>query len=250
MKKNRWNRHLRLALLLIGISAAIYVIDFLIFGHFRDIASGLIGDVAFLFIYVLVVTLVIEGALSSQEKKARLKKMNMVIGSFFSVVGRDLLTKFPAFVENAAQLAPQLAFNTHWDKAAFARAMKTAELFPYMVRATPETLRDLRSCLVFNRGFLLGLLENPMLLEHDRFTDLLWAVFHLAEELEMRPESLEGLPAADYAHLGTDVRRAFSRLVGEWLAYVQYLKEDYPFLFSLTVRINPFLESPTPVVPD
>ncbi|MCK7537963.1 MAG: hypothetical protein MZV63_46915 [Marinilabiliales bacterium] len=76
-------------------------------------------------------------------------------------------------------------------------------------------------------------MENPTLLEHDRFTDLLWAVFHLVEELEMRPESLEGLPAADYAHLSVDVRRAYSRLAGEWLAYALHLKEDYPFLFSL-----------------
>jgi len=30
---------------------------------------------------------------------------------------------------------------------------------------------------------LLGLLGNPNLLEHDSFTDLLWAVFHLMEEL-------------------------------------------------------------------
>ncbi|MHB8054422.1 MAG: hypothetical protein ACYDH3_04155 [Candidatus Aminicenantales bacterium] len=249
MKKNiSWR--LRLALWMIGISTAIYAIDYLIFGHFRDIASGLIGDIAFLFIYVLVVALVIEGVLGRQEKKARLKKMNMVIGSFFSAVGRDLLTKYPLFVENADLLAPQLAFDVDWDNAAFAKAVKTAASFPYKVRVTPEILRELRSCLVFNRGFLLGLLENPMLLEHDRFTDLLWAVFHLVEELEMRPESLEGLPAADYAHLETDVRRAYSRLAGEWLAYVQHLKEDYPFLFSLAARINPFRESPTPVITD
>jgi len=92
------------------------------------------------------------------------------------------------------------------------------------------------------------LLENPNLLEHDRFTDLLWAVFHLVEELEMRPESLEGLPTTDYAHLSSDVRRAYSRLAGEWLAYAGHLKEDYPFLFSLAVRIKPFKESPTPVI--
>jgi len=143
-----------------------------------------------------------------------------------------------------------LAFDGRWDKNAFIQAGKTAESFPYHVRVTPDSLRNLRAGLTANRGFLLGLLENPNLLEHESFTDLLWAVFHVVEELEMRPESLEGLPAADYAHLATDVRRAYSRLAGEWLAYARHLQEDYPYLFSLAARINPFRESPAPVIPD
>ncbi|MCX6565001.1 MAG: hypothetical protein NTW38_01020 [Candidatus Aminicenantes bacterium] len=248
--KKLWNRRFGLALVMIGTSAAIYFADYLIFGRPREIFSGLVGDIAFLFIYILVVILVIDDVLARREKKARLKKMNMVIGSFFSAVGRDLLMKFPLFVDNAAELAPKLAFDGRWDKNAFARAGKTAESFPYRVRVKPDSLRNLRACLTANRGFLLGLLENPNLLEHESFTDLLWAVFHLVEELEMRPESLEGLPAADYAHLAGDVQRAYSRLAGEWLAYARHLQEDYPYLFSLAARINPFRESPTPVIRD
>jgi len=240
----------RFALGMVGLSVAIYAADYLIFGHFRDIATGFFESTAALFLYVLVVVLVIEEVLARQEKKARLKKMNMVIGAFFSSVGRDLLSKFPLFVENAAELARDLTFTPQWKEADFARAVETTETFAYKVRVAPESLRNLRTCLSENRAFLLGLLENPTLLEHDRFTDLLWAVFHLVEELEMRPESLEGLPAADYAHLAVDVRRAYSRLAGEWLDYALHLKEDYPFLFSLAARINPFLETPTPVIPD
>jgi hypothetical protein len=246
--KKLWNRRFGLALAMIGMSAAVYFADYLIFGRPREIFSGLVGDIAFLFLYILVVTLVIEDVLARREKKARLKKMNMVIGSFFSAVGRDLLTKFPLFVDNIAEFAPKLTFDRDWDKNAFARAGKTAESFPYHVRVTPDSLRNLRACLTANRDFLLGLLENPNLLEHECFTDLLWAVFHLVEELEMRPESLEGLPAADYAHLAADVQRAYSRLAGEWLAYARHLQEDYPYLFSLAARINPFRESPAPVI--
>ena len=36
------------------------------------------------------------------------------------------------------------------------------------------------------RDFLLRLLENPNLLEHDSFANLLLAVFHLTEELAQR----------------------------------------------------------------
>ena len=29
-------------------------------------------------------------------------------------------------------------------------------------------------------------------------------------------------------------------LVREWLSYMEHLKSDYPYLFSLAVRTNPF----------
>lgn len=46
---------------------------------------------------------------------------------------------------------------------------------------------------------MLTLLENPQLFEHDRFTDLLHAVFHLADESNAR-ESFIDLPTTDYNH--------------------------------------------------
>lgn len=54
---------------------------------FRDphhIFLYLIGDIAFVFIEVLLVTLIIHQLLSRREKQAMLKKLNMVIGAFFS----------------------------------------------------------------------------------------------------------------------------------------------------------------------
>jgi hypothetical protein len=246
--KKRWSWRLSLSLALVGGSLVLYAADYLIFGRLREMAVGLMDNIAFLFIYILVVVLVVEDILASREKKAMLKKMNMVIGAFFSALGRNLLAKFPLFVDNTAELAPRLAFTVRWEKADFRQAMETARTFSYRIQVTPQALRDLRACLLDNRSFLLGLLENPNLLEHERFTDLLWAVFHLVEELEMRPDSLEGLPDADYAHLAGDIQRAYSQIASEWLAYAQHLKDNYPFLFSLAVRINPFAASPSPVI--
>ncbi|MDA8078430.1 MAG: hypothetical protein M0Z79_05770 [Nitrospiraceae bacterium] len=108
-------------------------------------------------------------------------------------------------------------------------------------------LNSLKELLETKRQFLLSLLANPNLLEHDSFTDLLWAVFHLAEELSAR-KSLEGLPRVDYDHLSGDIKRAYSQLLAEWLFYMRHLKEDYPYLFSLAVRTNPLDPHADPVV--
>ena len=86
---------------------------------------------------------------------------------------------------------------------------------------------------------VLSLLGNPNLLEHESFTDLLWAVFHLAEELGSR-DRVSSLPESDREHLAGDIRRVNVLLSLEWLAYMQHLQEDYPYLFSLAVRTNPF----------
>ena len=94
---------------------------------------------------------------------------------------------------------------------------------------------------------MLRLLENPNLMEHERFTDLLWAVLHFEEELEARVNAEGPLPA-DEAHLGVDARRAYTALLAEWLFYVQHLKADYPYLFSLVVRMHPFQDAPSPIV--
>jgi hypothetical protein len=82
-------------------------------------------------------------------------------------------------------------------------------------------------------------LENPNLLEHETFTDLLWAVFHLTKELEGRKE-LKNLSLKDSEHLIGDLKRAYRSLIMQWMFYMQHLKADYPYLFSLAMRTNPF----------
>ncbi|HUU31115.1 MAG TPA: hypothetical protein VMY69_03350, partial [Phycisphaerae bacterium] len=110
---------------------------------------------------------------------------------------------------------------------------------PRAMEAPRGNLVALRDFLVSKRPFLLALLENPNLLEHEGFTDMLWAVFHLTEELARRRDLAAG-PDSDREHLAGDIRRAYGRVLAEWLLYLAHLKRDYPYLFSLAVRTNPF----------
>ena len=245
-KRSRWR--LAMALGLVGMSAVVYAFDYMIFREPRQLFATLIGDIAFLFIYILVVIIILEEVLSRREKRGIMDKMNMVIGTFFNDIGLKILQNFPRYVDNTADLAPRLEFGGRWQKKDFLNAMEAARCFNYIICVTPASLRELKTLLSDHRDFLLRLLENPNLLEHDRFTDLLWAVFHLMDELEMRPGDLENLPEADTLHLAGDVRRAYSQIASEWLAYAQHLKESYPFLFSLAARINPFSKNASPIV--
>ena len=84
-------------------------------------------------------------------------------------------------------------------------------------------------------------------MEHDAFTELLWAVLHRTEELSCRTE-IGSLPDSDVEHLLGDVKRAFTAVFFKWLHYICStrrieaipLQKDYPYLFSLAVRTSPF----------
>jgi hypothetical protein len=119
--------------------------------------------------------------------------------------------------------------------------------YDYNVDIKKVDLEGLRTFLLGKREFMLLLLENPTLLEHEPFSGLLRAVFHLTEELEKR-EDVKQLPETDYAHLAGDIKRAYTLLVQRWLSYVRYLKDNYPYLFSLVMRTNPFDETASPLV--
>ena len=81
-------------LLLILLSILFYSLHYAIFRDLHHIFLYLIGDIAFVFIEVLIVTLILHHILSEREKQAMLKKLNMVIGAFFSEVGTPLLKFF------------------------------------------------------------------------------------------------------------------------------------------------------------
>lgn len=247
MKKLLKNWTFLVAVGLILASATSYFIHFLIFRDPHHIFIYMIGDIAFLFIDVLLVLLIIERLMSRQEKKSILLKLNMVIGTFFSEVGMDLLKRFSDFVENAEDLEKDMILSPQWTQKRFQEAADRAESFPYDIKLDIDRLEELRDFLRGKHAFLVRLLENPNLQENEKFTDLLWAVFHLAEELQFR-ESLKGLPETDLAHLKVDLRRAYSRIVAEWIQHAAHLKERYPFLFSLAVRVNPLNPKASPVV--
>ena len=239
MKDKSLRHKILFGILLILLSVLFYTIHYAIFRDPHHIFVYMLGDIAFVFIEVLLVTLIIHQILSEREKRAMLKKLNMVIGAFFSEVGTELIGFFSKFDKNSENFAENLKVDNEWSHQQFDEMAKIIRTQEYIIDTHLGRLEELRGFLVGKRAFLLGLLENPNLLEHESFTELLWAVFHLTEELTHR-KSLENLPNSDHEHLAGDIKRAHQLLVNEWLDHMEHLKTDYPYLFSLAVRTNPF----------
>jgi hypothetical protein len=237
--KRFFNWQIILALILILLSVLFYFIHYFIFRDLHHIFIYLIGDIAFLFIDVLIVMLVLHRLLVYREKQSIRKKLNMVIGTFFSEVGTELLKIFSRFDPKASDIAQQLVVTKDWSKKDFMKVGKKIRSRQSNINSKKEPLDQVKNFLVSKRQFLLTLLENPNLLEHESFTNLLWAVFHLTDELAHRTD-LTKLPDSDYEHLAGDIKRAYHQLLAQWLDYMKHLKHDYPYLFSLAMRTNPF----------
>ncbi len=236
MRRISWK--IALGTSLVVLSAVLYYVHFAVFRDSHHIFVYLLGDIAFLPIEVLLVTLVIHQILTEREKRLLLQKLNMVVGAFFSEVGIKLLRSFIDADRSPSPKCERLGAGA-WQRQSLADLVRVMRECEYSPAAAPADLERMKAMLAAERGFLLGLLENPNLLEHESFTNMLWAVFHLAEELEARSVFSE-LPASDVKHLEGDMKRAYTALTVEWLYYMDHLKRNYPYLFSLAVRTNPF----------
>ena len=236
-KKSLWQ--IWLGIVLIVLSLAFYLVHYLIFRDAHHIFIYLIGDIAFVFFEVLLVTLIIHEVLNLRERKALMEKLNMVIGAFFSEVGTSLLGKLAACDPDGEDIRRELIVTGRWTRERFEKAQQAIRAHEFKIEAKCEDLPAMREMLIGQRAFLLRLLENQNVLEHETFTGLLMSVFHLAEELSARRD-VQQLAEADRSHIAADMKRIYGLLTAEWLDYMKYLQEHYPYLFSFAMRTNPF----------
>jgi hypothetical protein len=185
--------------------------------------------------------------LNRRDRRVRMEKLNMVVGAFFSEVGRTLLVYFSDFDTRLEQIKGELVVGGDWKDEKFHEVAERIRSYSFQMEAARVDFEHLRVFLSGRRTFLLRLIENPTLMEHELFTDLLLAVFHLTEELTFRKQVTDLLPT-DRAHLAGDANRIYGLLVHQWLDHMHYLKSNYPYLFSLAIRTNPFDEKASPVV--
>jgi len=236
-----------LGLIFIPLSALIYFIHYLIFHDTHHIFIYLLGDLALIPLEVFLVVVVIERLLTIQEKRQMMQKLNMVIGAFFSEVGTYLLDHLLPSFEKRDEIAGHVNIRQIWGPKEYNKAIAYSLKLEGSVDPQKIDLNELKTFLVSKRSFLLSLMENSNLLENERFTDVLWAAFHLDEELECR-KSCDGLPDTDIQHIAGDIKRLYGYLLLEWLDHAQHLKARYPYLYSLVLRTHPFQENRSPIV--
>jgi voltage-gated potassium channel len=214
------------------------------FGDIHPVTTG--GKILVIFLIIIgigtfltILTGIAQRILYRRERNVHRQRLNMLIGVFFTEAGNELLHIFTHFDPNIHSVRKDFAAAAQWSEKDFAVLRKRLKSYEHAVDHTKFD-PDLLHQHLKNKGeFLIRQLENSDLTENETFTELLWSVVHLRDELAAR-STLASLPEPDMVHLANDVKWAYSILTRQWLEYMLYLKRRYPFLFSLAVRTNPF----------
>jgi hypothetical protein len=242
----RFSWQLKLGLVLVSFSIVVYSIKFLVLKNPTDTLNYVSNSFGFLPISAFLVTIILNELLTMRSRRERLEKLNMVIGLLL-YIGTTLLAGISDCDPGLDGIRKRLLIRDTWQDQEFEDLKGFLEEYRYEVDISKIDIRHLTTFLNEKRNFLLRLLENPVLLEHQMFTETLRAVFHLTEELEQRKGAGE-LPDTDLSHIKGDVVRVYRNLSIQWVDYMKYLKKNYPYLFSLAMRTNPFDQEASVIV--
>ena len=236
MKKLNWR--VKLSVFLILTSILLYSFHYIIFRDAHHIALYIVGDLAFIPIEVLLVSLVMDRVIKERERESLLEKLNLIIGIFFNEVGTTILKYSTTIDSHVDDIGKFLIIEPSWEENDFKRAIEKCKNYNYEIEFEKADLEKMNEFLLNKREFLLKLLENPTLLEHETFTHLLTAVFHLEDELSSR--NLSNLRDDEKEHLEVDIKRVYKASVGQWVLYMKHLKNTFPYLFVTAMSNNPF----------
>jgi len=227
-----------LVLFLILLTGLLYSIHIGIFHDVHHLALFGLEDLAFLPIEVLIVTLFLDRLLKLRDRKERTEKINMIIGVYFSEIGNLLFRAIAENDLNLSELRKEIKITLLSNDKDFKNASLFIKKYNAELKTDIKLFEELKLILSTKRDLLSHTIQNPVLLEHGFFTDLLLATFHLAEELNYR-DDLSKLPKSDIDHLNGDTKRAYLKIIEEWIKYLKHLKANYPYLYSLSFRLNP-----------
>ncbi|QZY55915.1 hypothetical protein [Crassaminicella profunda] len=225
----------KLAFYFVIISLIMYFIHYTIFKDFYFISKYVMAQLGFLPISTLIVGIVINQFMANRQKKEMLEKLNKLISVFFNEVGQKLVFVMKEFQVDHQSFYENFKDIEHWEDRDFHNMKRKLLDYEYTIDINLGDLQKLKELLQQERQFMIDLLENQNLLEHDKFTDLIWAILHINNEF-MVQDRLDTLTKEDMEHITGDILRAYKLLVLEWMDHMKHIKDNYPYLFSLALR--------------
>ena len=229
----------KISILLIIFSIFFYLVNYMTFHDTTFIEKYILVQLGFLPLSVLLVTIVLNSLMVRKERMERMEKLNIVIGSFFADVGKDLLRYISKYDSNIWNLVHHLGMLKE-DPENFYKLKELIEKRNYTVNFDRINIYELKKYLMEKREMVINFLGNPVIIEHEAFTDLLWMLIHTTEELR-RTVNFDAIKPEDRDDLEDDIEMLYRLLAHEWVKYVHYLQSNYPHIYRYEIKTNPFV---------
>ena len=114
-EKSQVNWKIKFAIVMFILAVIIFLARFLIFGDGEEIIAYLWKHIGFIPIDILIVALVLEEIMGRKEHEAILEKIDMLMGTFFSEIGNDLINELSKVNQNKAKTEDLKAIRS-WDE--------------------------------------------------------------------------------------------------------------------------------------
>ncbi len=216
---------------LVLVSVCIYLLQLVIFHDPHNTFFYILQDMAFMPFTIAIATIVVGEVMNSREKKERVEKTRMLTSSFFTELGAGLMQELLEHAEYEEDLEQILHRDLYDEKTDQEQLQKKVLNAAVKVNLTEESYSALMRMITERQTMLLVISSNPVLLDHECFTDLLWGIFHLIDEYRLRGE-YQKLSEADLVHLEHDFETVLRLLIVNWITNVRYMKQTYPNFFG------------------
>ena len=220
---------------LLAISACIYGMQILIFKDVRNTEFYIFQDMAFIPISIAITTVVVGELLDINNKRDSRQKTRMLTSTFFSDIGFELMSML-ALVSNIDEELLHTINDTELSDSDKITAIKNIGL---TVNADMGIYTIISDVIIASKTDILILSSNPMLYDHEYFSDLLWELLHLMDEFRLRGDYVKLTPN-DLTELNSDFAQVLELLLINWVVNAKYLKETYPNFYR---TITSFLDN-------
>lgn len=176
-----------------------------------------------------------------EEHKKLDRKINILLGLLFSEIGNKLLVIIQAHDKHINSTKEVLQFGVSYQPKNYKRIKKRIDNLKIDYKIEECEFKRIYALISTNKEFLMRMLENPMLLEGEKLTELIRDIFHLYEEFTYRLK-IENLSKTDILHLNQDVIKVYKGLLSTWVLYMEYLHSTYPNLHKFNTHEGPLGE--------
>lgn len=226
-------------LTLAGISTFLYGLHYIFFDQPFITLGAVLSSLAFAPIQIIFDTLVIDRIMEKRENIKKAKKINMIIGSFYNVVGNDILELMVRSDPDNPSIKSMTRVSKKCCDEDFLKLKSDLMEYNFKVDITEINLEKLKVILDNNNKFFIDLMISSVVDEDEEFSRMIMAVVHLRDELETRVYDRE-LQEYERRHIKRDIENAYRLLTYQWVDYMKHLKVFYTQLFIKALILSPF----------
>lgn len=212
---------------LVFLSAVIYGIQIFVFKDIKTTEFYILQDLAFVPISFAITTIVVGQIMDDRQKAESEHKTRMLTSTFFTGLGSQLFEEISKIA--TMDISPNDLLCE--DEKKITEQLRRIEEENIQIQINKEGFENIEQLIQSAKMELMELASNPLLLEQECFTQLLWGLFHLLDEFRLRGV-YDQLSEADIAHYNSDIEKMFRLLLKNWVKNSYFVHSTYPNFYG------------------